>query len=869
MKREFPHKVNTVPQSEGAKKGMTEENKPSLPETNHNRKVRNSAAVIGLAISMGAYTLLMPTQGDGAMAAEAKTADPNSTNVSASKAEISATTLNNSEGSIVPSVAVGDSGVKENANQAGLNSKELQQADRGKSADAISSDAKVRPNTSGENQKTTEATQRETNQIDKGQNLGRGNQAEKDLSAGQVKSAREIKNNNSEAKIATGEADHVQLGESLPPTNVNDLLKTKQEVGIQGLKQSSNRLKDSLAELRSEESAPASANTGEENISTSFNNNSGPNSPVAGEKSSAAIGPVVIEPNSVVVPTASLTNGQVTRPQVVQPIVAPSVGEKVTNSTNTEVKTAKTGREKVAETLTQPVVVESKTVVVPSLVTYQVKTGDTVNSIAKKYGVSPQELIQANQITEPNWLQVNQSLKIPQSQAVIGEQPQQVQPKVTTTTGLNSSNSATGSTTSNNQAQNSAVSDITANNIPVKTITTTIEAATNVPVVPTLMAENNPDKVAVPTVPSVLKVQNNSAATAFSGQSGDKQIHLAIGASTKPEFNGQIASVPVNANADASISTSGPGKAEIIKLAQSDRQNSSKLKINSNQTQDRNGENNYTPYVENLRGEILKLRENYRVQRSGDRTITEANGSQPVPQPQAPYLSQQPPQSRYINPEFNPQRHTEALQIEIQKLRAKKQAELPQNPAANLQPSSNQGANYQQPTNGAVLATAPAGYDAYDPAQSSLGRMVSPELPPLAPADTYLPKGQSPFNGYVWPAKGMLSSGYGWRWGRMHKGIDIAAPIGTPIVAAAPGVITYARWNDGGYGNLVEVTHADGSQTLYAHNNRILVREGQQVEQGQQISEMGSTGFSTGPHLHFEIHPAGQGAVNPMALLPQ
>jgi murein DD-endopeptidase MepM/ murein hydrolase activator NlpD len=124
------------------------------------------------------------------------------------------------------------------------------------------------------------------------------------------------------------------------------------------------------------------------------------------------------------------------------------------------------------------------------------------------------------------------------------------------------------------------------------------------------------------------------------------------------------------------------------------------------------------------------------------------------------------------------------------------------------------------------------------------------------------------FNGYIWPSAGILTSGYGWRWGRMHRGIDIAGPIGTPIFAAAPGVVTYAGWNDGGYGNLVEIEHPDGSLTVYAHNDRILVNEGQKVAQGEQISEMGTTGRSTGPHLHFEIHPNGQGAVNPMALLP-
>ena len=139
------------------------------------------------------------------------------------------------------------------------------------------------------------------------------------------------------------------------------------------------------------------------------------------------------------------------------------------------------------------------------------------------------------------------------------------------------------------------------------------------------------------------------------------------------------------------------------------------------------------------------------------------------------------------------------------------------------------------------------------------------ELPPLSAPDTYLPN--SPVQGYIWPAQGELSSGYGWRWGRMHNGIDIAGPIGTPILAAAAGVVTYAAWDEGGYGNLVEIQHPDGSITRYAHNDRIWVRAGQRVQQGQQISEMGSTGYSTGPHLHFELRVAGQGAVDPMAYL--
>lgn len=144
---------------------------------------------------------------------------------------------------------------------------------------------------------------------------------------------------------------------------------------------------------------------------------------------------------------------------------------------------------------------------------------------------------------------------------------------------------------------------------------------------------------------------------------------------------------------------------------------------------------------------------------------------------------------------------------------------------------------------------------------------VAPELPPLSTPENYLPDIPSTFSGYIYPAKGTLTSGYGWRWGKMHKGIDIAAPIGTPVVAAASGKVVWAGWNRGGYGNMVKILHADGNVTLYAHNSRVLVFPGQIVRQGEQIAQIGSTGYSTGPHLHFEIHPNGQNAVNPMAYL--
>jgi murein DD-endopeptidase MepM/ murein hydrolase activator NlpD len=119
--------------------------------------------------------------------------------------------------------------------------------------------------------------------------------------------------------------------------------------------------------------------------------------------------------------------------------------------------------------------------------------------------------------------------------------------------------------------------------------------------------------------------------------------------------------------------------------------------------------------------------------------------------------------------------------------------------------------------------------------------------------------------GFIWPVNGPVVSGYGWRWGRMHEGIDIAASSGTPIWAAAAGTIIYAGWL-GGYGNLVVVDHGNGLSTAYAHASAILVAVGQSVSQGETISLIGSTGNSSGPHLHFEVRVNGS-AVDPLLYL--
>jgi murein DD-endopeptidase MepM/ murein hydrolase activator NlpD len=125
--------------------------------------------------------------------------------------------------------------------------------------------------------------------------------------------------------------------------------------------------------------------------------------------------------------------------------------------------------------------------------------------------------------------------------------------------------------------------------------------------------------------------------------------------------------------------------------------------------------------------------------------------------------------------------------------------------------------------------------------------------------------GAAPASGFMWPVNGPITSSYGQRWGRLHAGIDIGVGFGTPIRAAASGTVIHAGWL-GGYGNLVVVDHGGGLSTAYGHQQQIYVSPGQQVGQGAVLGEVGSTGNSTGPHLHFEVRVNGS-AVDPLGYL--
>jgi murein DD-endopeptidase MepM/ murein hydrolase activator NlpD len=122
------------------------------------------------------------------------------------------------------------------------------------------------------------------------------------------------------------------------------------------------------------------------------------------------------------------------------------------------------------------------------------------------------------------------------------------------------------------------------------------------------------------------------------------------------------------------------------------------------------------------------------------------------------------------------------------------------------------------------------------------------------------------FNGLMTPmSRFTFSSPYGMRRGRMHQGVDFAAPVGTPILAAADGVVLSAGW-DGGYGQSILIEHSGHVVTRYAHCSAMHVRKGQRVMQGQRIANVGNTGSSSGAHLHLEVIESGRHR-NPMARL--
>lgn len=484
---------------------------------------------------------------------------------------------------------------------------------------------------------------------------------------------------------------------------------------------------------------------------------------------------------------------------------------------------------------------------------YSVRPGDTVEAIASSHGVSPKELISINKLGNPNLLNVNQRLKIPQVGSNNPALAAAASDWASNSTSFSSAASVPASFNNSSYTPETASAGVAA-------------TAPGVPVVSPLANLEGLNNISAPMVPKINSIPLTQVSQTISNP-GKLDLQ------GEPTFTGAVdtSALPMPASATATAIATGeyPQPVSFVSNAEPTTAlpESNPEALPTAQA--------LNPYAERLRAEVVRLREEYRAQRNsiGANAVSLA----PTDEQEATVASGNPSgEIPSLNPDLYTPDYAGAVQNEISRPPSRGWSEQVQkqqerfNPdrAAELQPINLTPTSVQDRP---VVATAPLGAEGYDPLSNpSLGRMVSPELPPLSGADTYLPQNskQQSANGFIWPSKGVLTSGYGWRWGRMHKGIDIAGPIGTPIVAASDGVVTYAQWNDGGYGYLVEITHPDGTETVYAHNSRILVQKGQKVAQGEQISEMGSTGFSTGSHLHFEIHPAGQGAINPMAFLP-
>ena len=451
---------------------------------------------------------------------------------------------------------------------------------------------------------------------------------------------------------------------------------------------------------------------------------------------------------------------------------------------------------------------------------YRVQPGDTLAAIAQTHGVSQHQLIATNSLSNPDWIRISQSLNIPSPQATPGASaqvaPQTAQPQAAQ---LAEAAPKPQSTTQ------PAVQPVAQPTVPEQ-----------VAVAPSTLEDYQVSPG--DTLAKIARAHNVPAATLLNtNRISDPNVIFVGQVLHVPSARPVVPTASVPTSAPETVAVAPEAIAPIMHFTRASRPASELNLQPAVQQPEAQPEaqpiSNVTAasphYVDNLLAEVRALRAKHQ--------STLATADIAVNQPIAVARRDTP---------------TRAEQLAVVN-RTNPAVQAPLN-QRNAQP--------------AVVATAPLGSESYAPLRQPLtGRTVSPALPPLSGAESYLPD-SARSNGFIWPAKGLLTSGFGWRWGRMHQGIDIAADVGTPVYAAADGVVEYSDWNSGGYGNLVDVRHADGSMTRYGHLNRSLVHPGQHVRQGEQIAEMGSTGYSTGPHLHFEVHPSGQGAVNPIAFLP-
>jgi murein DD-endopeptidase MepM/ murein hydrolase activator NlpD len=564
-------------------------------------------------------------------------------------------------------------------------------------------------------------------------------------------------------------------------SEVNAQLKAQQEFALYRLQEKSDRLRASLAQIRSQRTTEL------------------PKVAVNQAQSTTVVTKPISQDTSNTFTLQSQTKSDASQASLVSRL------KQQKNAVNTATPTA------VTPTPATPVITPTVTAakVVPQLASagYEVKPGDTLAAIARAHGTSISELVKANRLNNPNQLQINQKLNIPSTEAS----------KATIPTSVAINESAF------ELSHNSKVTNTSPNSEIADSSTSAIESLSLNNQIP---ANNN----------STDSTANTATTENAYGMGGDSPIPTAV---------------------------------TEMQLAR--RQDTTKSK---------NGKNTNSR-LNSLKAEIERLRAKYRAQQSGSTVVAEevSNNSDavqiPVTQPNnvAIPIKVSRPTINVVVPTSAIKPNSLPVSIPVPQPKGSTYSVQPTNPSFRSNRQNNEPVNPEFVANqNKKVATPGLGGDLPQSFNAKRGTQVSPELPPLAAVDTYLPKPIEEITptskGYIWPAKGVLTSGYGWRWGRMHKGIDIANGTGTPIYASSGGVVEKAGWNNGGYGNVVDIRHADGSLTRYGHNSKVLVRTGQQINQGEMIAEMGSTGFSTGPHSHFEIHPSGKGAVNPMAFLP-
>ncbi len=869
-----------------------------------NRRVRTKAAMIGLAISMGATSLLVTRQSDQAQAAApVGSQKATSTIPAASDTTVKFASTSLETQTVLPASLPENSVIVEPTAISQLPGLE---AKRNVTASGVSVQV---PILTPESHKI--AANNSSFNLQPPVSQGLSTQIKANETVQELSNADSVTNETDEATAyLTGEPQPQAAENTDASGEINAQLKAQQEFALNRLQAKSNRLRNSLAESRSEETQTLSKND------------------IALTQPTTIETAPEISANKTAVEKSSTFNNNNT-----QSLVSRLQETKETSESN-------------PQAVTIPVPPIGQVVALSGNKGYEVQPGDTLAAIASRFNTSVSEIVRANSLSNPDQLKISQKLIIPVNQV---NHSRAIQVPVVV-------NSQSAYSTTTPQLTHYPVNTASIQpNLPVVT-SQAVSANNNSVTIPVPVTANQQIQVNQPT--TVVATETESTSLNVQGLGGDTPVPTIFAEMKQAQrLAGQTANTKENQGVRAL-------RSDIQRLREKHSNQQSGNAIRPAATE---GEKAAVPIpvtqTSSLHTEIQRLQEKYRNQQSGNTTIATTTEREPAsvpplfaqtnsPEAEIQRLRQQfrSQQSGNANSPVVIQREPAAVQTpvaqtnspeaEIQRLREqyrqqqsrntsspstteREQASIPipvvkpnnataSQPAAgqrnasipihvpslSLPNSGSQFPNSQTRTrranepinpefassrNGSNqrIAASPSGANISDTLGnlrgSSVTPQIRPQLPPLAavehhlprPIDATTPPPSTASTTFIWPAKGVLTSGYGRRWGRMHRGIDIANATGTPIYAAADGVVETSGWNRGGFGILVDIRHPDGTLTRYAHNNRTLVRVGQQVTQGQQIAEMGSTGFSTGPHTHFEIHPPGRGAIDPIALLPK